>query len=433
MFDSKSHAKFFAEKMSEILRSTFGAENLVVGEPRDLDQIPSDEKLYVSLFLTGTIYGEYILSLDEAVAKKFLSMGNLGSGDDSTQVAGQMFGELLNIVAGVLAPKVKKTTDEVTITAPRFFSGKPFFPPVKATCCSLKISETESIDCIFYVDRMLLDITSSYKDSLKRLIDSYKKLKKANEHILSQQKMLIHAEKVTSIGTLSAGVAHNINTPLGTIQLSCSNVEDAMMNDPIDKDQALETIGIINRTVTKISSIIASLRAYSEDISITEVQNISAKKFFDQVVEEFRGKRGVSEKGIDFFLNYKNISDEHFECGASELKKSIFSILENALELCEEIDNKADRWIKLDVEIKDGILQFSISNGGPSLDPISAAKVFDPFYTTKDSTHAGLGLTLARGIIEGHSGKIFMDTSLDHTHVVAQIPMVRATEETAVS
>ncbi|MCB0413793.1 MAG: GHKL domain-containing protein [Bdellovibrionales bacterium] len=423
MFDLKEHTQIFAEKMSETLKSTFGIESVHSGNVEILEQIPNESGLYVNLMMTGTLYGEYILAIEETTAKRILESSGMNDTDDELLTSGQIFGELLNIVAGMLAPKIKGPTDEITITSPRIFVGKPYYPPIKSARSRLILGDNIYIDCLFYVDKMALDITDSYKESIRRLLLSYKKLKDSHEKILTQQKLLVHAEKVTSLGTLSAGVAHNINNPLGIISLTASKIKRIIDEEDVNKGKAQNSVTLIKQTVQRIANIITSLRSYSQDITITSISSCSAKPFFDAVLSEFINGLEDTDKQIEFSLNYKNITNVQFECGPNELKKSLFNLLQNAVEAVKESSNEQKKWIKIDVNSTKDHLIISLSNSGNKIDPSDVTKIFDPFFTTKDPSHPGLGLTLARGVIEGHGGELSLDADKEYTCIHLTLPL----------
>lgn len=427
------HCVRFAEQMALIVKSMSGLD-AQVGEVQVLEDFDNDKDFYSAIMITGSYYGEYILAIKKDFALNFVGIegANLTeqSFHDNFEDIKATFGECLNIVSGSILSELKNDTDlKLNLTAPRFYVGKLYHPGLKVAKVSLQIDNKNFMDCLFYVDTMRLDIDKAFKEALERLVSSYKKLKETHELVVKQQSKIIHAEKVASLGVLSAGVAHNLNTPLGTISISSYIIESHLAAENFSKEDVLKTIHIINRTISKMSDMIKTLREFSSGQEIKIHKKINMLELVNQTVVKFKALFNVNEDlKIDVSSTGKN--DDFLAEGSGEaLSKALVCVLQNSLEAinANQIEQEAaNPWIQIHLRGSVNKVIVEVSNSGPKIDPLLAQKVFDPFYTLKDPTHSGLGLTFTKGIVEGHGGEVKFDNSKNNTTCQIELPKTQS-------
>ncbi|HEY9594088.1 MAG TPA: ATP-binding protein [Spirochaetia bacterium] len=202
------------------------------------------------------------------------------------------------------------------------------------------------------------------------------------------------ADRITSLGILSAGMAHEINNPLGTI-LSHVNYLKAVETEQ-DK---LDSLGWIERETNRIAAIIRRIRAYS------------APSARDETRADLNAVAGETVEVLRFTLEKKKLLlTEDFTdgrctvaCPSDELKQVLLNILLNACEACAEggtIRLRTHRG-------PDGRASLTVADNGVGIRPADMKNIFDPFFTTKLATQGnGLGLSICYAIVKRAGGDI---------------------------
>jgi signal transduction histidine kinase len=421
----KQHVLGNVKKFAEISVKVFNsmlASDYVIGT----SEIPNEgisiaeNKVVVSIMFTGMVYGEYILVLNEDVASKLLVQASGAPADPKktiTQTRSEIadtFSELLNIIVGESVVELGTVFKKLTITAPKVLFGQANYPKVRAGK-SMLASSFGNIDCYLYVDRMKLDIASSYKDAMSSLVLANTELKNAMVKLQEQQALMIHAEKMGALGTMAAGVAHEINTPLATISILGGQLKDlAGEETDFDKKSFIDMIDLIEGTIFRISKITNSLRTFAQGI-MGEAPSI---KVISDIVEDalVLSEQKLEEKGIRV---QKNIANIPVECRPSEICQVILNLISNASDAISALPVK---WIKIDTVDCGDALEIRVTDSGASIALDVQKKIFDPFFTTKAfGAGTGLGLSVAKGLIEGHGGTITLDTTSPNTCFVIRL------------
>lgn len=232
--------------------------------------------------------------------------------------------------------------------------------------------------------------------------------------VLRQQDELIQSEKMASLGTLTTGIAHEINNPLNFISGSL-HAFDTLKSEylKLDKDiteekkNLLEQIEKIMKNsfvgVKRVSDIISSLNFFANpggaDITKQDLEHLV-----------FGILRHV-EKKIPYNISvHKDIpAGIQVSCYKEQLQQAIINIIENAIEAIEAkkyLENKkimirASETKKNNIQVT----RISISNNGPAIPERDLKKIFDPFFTLK-SDGKGLGMAICYMIIKEHNGWI---------------------------
>lgn len=276
---------------------------------------------------------------------------------------------------------------------------------------------------------------SSRKQAEHRLKEKNVDLEDANSKLQEAQKMLLQQEKMASIGQLAAGVAHEINNPIGFIQSNVRSLKQYLEDifALIDIYEKAEPKLSCSETAKQISDLkeeldlsflksdIGELIDESQDGLKRIIKIVHDLKDFSYMGEEEWESADIV-KGLETTLNiahnelkykaeiikqYETIPN--IECIPSQLNQVFLNLLVNAAHAIEE---------KGKVIISTGVIDqnrifIEISDSGHGIPKEKIGKIFDPFFTTKDvGKGTGLGLSLAYGIIEKHHGKILVSSEL---------------------
>jgi PAS domain S-box-containing protein len=208
------------------------------------------------------------------------------------------------------------------------------------------------------------------------------------------------AEKLVAIGQLAAGVAHEINNPLGVILCYA----DLLKRQLSDSAQALSDLGVIEKQTLQSRRIVADLLQFSRSCESAR-RPARLNRIIDEVVpllsHQFR-KRKV-QVVLDLDERIPEISLDE-----GKIRQVLINILINAGQAIEEKGRVtiATRWLAGTKQV-----QITIRDDGHGIDPSIKARIFDPFFTTKGTGQGtGLGLAVSYGIIQDHGGEITVES-----------------------
>jgi PAS domain S-box-containing protein len=276
---------------------------------------------------------------------------------------------------------------------------------------------------------VLRDITDK-KEADAILEDTMNKLRTMNERMHDAQEQLLRSEKMASIGQLAAGVAHEINNPIGYISSNVGTLKK-YVDDLFDLIEAYEStirpdseksiVSYINKVKQEIDidylqQDLRDLIAESEEGIVRVKRIVQDLKDFSHV-EEVEWEEADLHQGIDSTLNivrneikykaeivkeYGEIPD--VECIISQLNQVFMNLLVNASQAISEGSNGV---ICIRTYVEDGGVAIEIEDSGSGMPKEMLNKIFDPFFTTKPiGKGTGLGLSLSYAIINKHGGKI---------------------------
>lgn len=233
------------------------------------------------------------------------------------------------------------------------------------------------------------DLAQSFNDMTRDLLQTRKKMEEAN-------RKLIQAEKLASIGRISATIAHEIRNPLTSVKL---NIQKVLQNEQLDEDEK-EHLNITQEGIGQIEKFIKEL------LNFTRVSDLNLERFsIEQIVEEavktihdsFEEKKIILERDYGRDLPQVLVDGD-------KMKQVFLNILRNASEAVE-VGGKVR--LNLSVVQKDGAkkIKVRISDDGCGIPEKDWETIFEPFFTTKPAGF-GLGLANARKIVEQHKGFI---------------------------
>jgi hypothetical protein len=238
-------------------------------------------------------------------------------------------------------------------------------------------------------------------------------LEKALKELEQTQKELIQHEKIASLGQLSAGVAHEINTPIGAIKSNidvCKHLIHGLKRELIETPseeaesfvQKLESVTEMNvQACTRIEKTVKSLKNFARG-DIDERQQFDITAIIENVLVLLNSK--ITEK-VSIIKEYGEIPK--IECYPGQLNQAILNLIQNAIEAVKGSGN---------ILIKTGSfgidrIYVKIKDNGSGISKKDLENLFDPWFTTKgDRIGTGLSLANVYRIIESHNGMIEVDS-----------------------
>ena len=228
----------------------------------------------------------------------------------------------------------------------------------------------------------------------------------AEEALARARAELAHVARVTSLGVLTASIAHEVNQPLSGVVMNAGTCLRMLDSDPPNLEGARETARRIIRDGNRASEVVARLRALfkRKEIATDRINlNDAAREVIALSFSEMQSKRiNVRNEFADSLPAIKG--------DRIQLQQVIQNLLRNALDAMSEIEDRP-RELLIRTESEDGeSVRFTIQDSGTGIAPEVVDRLFDPFYTTKEDG-TGIGLYVSRSIIEAHRGCLWVATN----------------------
>ncbi len=238
------------------------------------------------------------------------------------------------------------------------------------------------------------------------------------ENARQLNKSLSRTQRLACIGTLTASVAHELNTPVSIIAATCSNLRHEIEDNSLGMEQLLTYIDMIEQSTWRSARILEVLRNYSyndaPEFTITNL-NLIVADALTLVRHQFRGEFHIDiHEELDGNLRT-------FMCDHNRITQVILNLMNNASDAVDPGGQVTIRsWIETEsipvqqngvdsssLTANPEYYAFSVSDSGHGIDPQIMDRIFDPFFTTKShGKGTGLGLYIAKHIIEQHNGRI---------------------------
>jgi signal transduction histidine kinase len=223
-------------------------------------------------------------------------------------------------------------------------------------------------------------------------------LEEANEREKVRQAQLAHTEKMAAVGTLAAGVAHEVNNPLGGV-LAC--IEN-MRSNPDDSELQSRYLGLIRDGLERIEQTVANLLDFSRhgtmELAPTSVNH--TLRHVTELVQYQLRKGGIA---VRWALDPKDpyVMADHFR-----LEQLFLNLVLNALQAMPEGGD-----LTLHTRHKDGTVIAEVRDTGVGIPDDVRDRIFDPFFTTREvGEGTGLGLTVSDTIVTSHNGTLEMES-----------------------
>ena len=221
--------------------------------------------------------------------------------------------------------------------------------------------------------------------------------KRAEAQLQRQREVLYQNEKLAALGTLSAGIAHEMNNPLGimTTRIEVMLLDAEQQQLP---PQVLEDLQVLHRASQRVARIAASLRSFARQ-SAGEPTLVDLSTIVDEALLLMQKPLGAENVRVVASLDRglpPMLGD------ANALHQVLMNLLTNAR---EAMPAGGEIRIETGPAERDGWIRLRVADTGPGIPEDEVSKIFDPFFTTK-RTGTGLGLSVTYGIIQEHEGTI---------------------------
>ncbi len=231
------------------------------------------------------------------------------------------------------------------------------------------------------------------------------------------QQRLLQAERLAALGSVAAGVAHEVKNPLAIILQGMAFLKSALQDDA----RLLDVVRRVEKSVLRADNIIQGLLSYSREIPLKreEADLVPVVEEALSFVDHRLRMKSIQVKRQYAPLLPKVILD------TNQIKQALTNLFTNAIEAMPESGILGVRIAPGEGETEPASVRVAVTDTGEGIPEESIRKIFDPFFTTKNiAGNTGLGLSITKGIIDKHHGTIAIDSEPGRgTRVTIQLPV----------
>ncbi|MBF0362094.1 MAG: hybrid sensor histidine kinase/response regulator [Oligoflexia bacterium] len=252
-----------------------------------------------------------------------------------------------------------------------------------------------------------------------------KEIKGRAAEIEKIQKELFMSSKAASIGTLAAGMAHELNNPITIAFGHAMEVEKGFKKLAIENDSIQKSIGGMKQALERMIYIIKDLLTFLNTSAKNDYSALNICELIDSTISIF------NEKTINKDIEIVKIFNEHelmVEGNLVQLKEVFLHLFFNARDALEGNSSKTKK-ISVTLMQEGDWINVWVEDNGKKIEEKDRERIFDPFFTTKDvGKGKGLGLSIAKNILKDHGGFINLQNENDHKKFLIKIPIKKVTK-----
>jgi signal transduction histidine kinase len=239
-----------------------------------------------------------------------------------------------------------------------------------------------------------------------------------SEIIKLQETKIFASARLSSLGEMAGGIAHEINNPLAIIQAKAEFLKKRIGHKDLSNETIETGLDKIIETCSRIVGIIKGLRSFSRNSENDPFIAVPIRCVVDDVLGLISEKIKMNAIQLDV-----NIPQELIVSGRpAQLGQVFMNLISNSY---DSIVAQDEKWIRINASpIKDGKIEIRVMDSGSGIHGDIQARIMQPFFTTKEvGKGTGLGLSIAKGIIEDHAGKLWLDADSPRTCFVIELPL----------
>jgi signal transduction histidine kinase len=251
------------------------------------------------------------------------------------------------------------------------------------------------------------------QDLLDRLQVRYDELQKTKSELVQKTAQLVQTGKMTALGELTAGVAHEINQPLNAIKLICQDMYRDSKKHRLNPDEIEDSLTEVIDEIGKLAEIVDHMRIFTRETAGATKDMVDINKPVDGVFKLMGQQLGI--RGIEI---EKDLCAGLYVMGDPiKLEQVFMNLITNARDAVEENEKEKGKKVQIRTyssqnDCQGDFVTFEISDNGRGLPEHLQEKIFEPFYTSKPAEKGtGLGLSVTAQIIEDHGGTIDVEST----------------------
>lgn len=300
----------------------------------------------------------------------------------------------------------------------RFYAGAPLIDDdgyALGTLCVMdivprRLNETQCL-ALKALSKQAISLIN-LKKSREELKEHFRELQKLTRYISHQQEQMVSSARMSSLGEMANGVAHEINNPLSVIDHTVEKISRTHKMD-------MKSMMIIQKSIHRITNIIHGLRNYGRDGDKDPKEILNVKNLLHSTLELYSTR--AKEEGIVLILDSQD--NHEVEAIHTHVSQILMNLMQNAF---FAIHGSEKKWISLKSYSEGNDVVIEVTDSGPGIDKALRDVIFDPFFTTKESGEGtGLGLSVSKKLAEKNGGSLSLDPTSAETKFVLRLKKSR--------
>jgi signal transduction histidine kinase len=213
------------------------------------------------------------------------------------------------------------------------------------------------------------------------------------ETVTATRTRLAQSEKLAALGQLAAAIAHEVRNALAVIRSAAQGLNEGLPDADADAQRACS---FITAEIDRLGSVVSSLLSFARPLRLS-ARPVAVRSLFDQAV--LLAHRELDAKEIRV-VRHEPGALPAVQADSDLIVQVLLGLLSNAADAVPRGGT-----VQLDAQAADGVIEIAVADSGPGIPEPLRTRVFEPFFTTRDKG-TGLGLAVARQIVEAHAGRI---------------------------
>ncbi len=228
--------------------------------------------------------------------------------------------------------------------------------------------------------------------------------KEAEKNILEQRALLSASSKLSAVGEMAAGIAHEMNNPLAIISGKAQVLRKMNEKGKLSPEKLSSEVDDILHTCNRISLIIKGLKSISRDSTLDAKEPVTLESVVMDALHLCQQRLKINN--IIFNMDLGPSAETIVSVRPGQISQVLLNLLNNSFDAVKDSDEKV---ISLTIHEDDKKVFLEVENSGEPIVDSLREKIMEPFFTTKEAGKGtGLGLSISKRIMEGHDGELFL-------------------------
>lgn len=232
------------------------------------------------------------------------------------------------------------------------------------------------------------------------------------------EELLLNAAKMSALGEMASGIAHEINNPLSIIIMQAQSMLRKFTNHELDNEMFEDGLVKISATAQRIGKVVKGLSAISRNSENDPKRSVTVVSLIEDTIQ-LSGER-FQTHGIKLRQNFSANNKISILCHPPQIMQVLLNLLNNSFDAVSALNNK---WVGINISEDADFVYIEVSDSGPGIPDQYLRKIMQPFFTTKEpGKGTGLGLSVSKTIIEEHGGEFYYKKNSPHTTFAIKLP-----------
>jgi signal transduction histidine kinase len=271
--------------------------------------------------------------------------------------------------------------------------------------------------CLFLMANLANILAEALREQSEKHRRTAENLTEANRQVMEAHETVRRSERLAALGQLSAGLAHELRNPLGTIRASAEMLGKQLS---AENEVAREVAGFIATEVDRTNSLVTRFLQFARPLELRQ-EKADLAQMLDRAIS-------VAEREVDGVAIYRNYAPEipPFPFDAELMEHVFYNLIVNAAQATSK-----GGAVTVKSRANGKVAEIAVIDRGSGITPAAMKNIFNPFFTTKP-TGVGLGLAIVAKIVDQHGGKIAVESQPGEGSIFCvSLPMDRAPSQPA--